>query len=135
MGVMKKLLFLFFLVCFMGNQSFAQNIKVSEDFVISQMLQRHIQSNKSKSNVSGWRVQLLSTSDRIKVEEAKQKFMQDFPGVSVDWTHSKPYYRLRAGAFTSKLEAMRLLHRLKKDYPSAFPAKDNSISFREIVGI
>jgi len=132
---MKKLLFSFFLICFMGNLSFAQNVKVSEDFAISQMLQRHIQNNKSRNITSGWRVQLLSTSDRNKVEDAKQKFMQDFPGVSVDWTHAKPYYRLRAGAFTTKLEAMRLLHQLKRDYPSAFPAKDNSISFREIVGI
>lgn len=132
---MKKLLFLCLLICFMGNLSFAQNVKVSEDYAISQMLQRHIQKSKSKTIVSGWRVQLLSTSDRRKVEEAKQRFMQEFPGVSVDWTHSKPYYRLRAGAFSSKLEAMRLLHQLKRDYPSAFPAKDNSISFREIVGI
>ena len=129
----------FFLLCclsfFMFNSLMAQNVNVTEDYALSQMIQRHIQNNKSSSLFSGWRVQVLSTSDRIKVEEAKQKFMRDYPGVNVDWTHAKPYYRLRAGAFTTKLEAMRLLHQLKRDYPSAFPAKDNSISYREIVGL
>lgn len=132
---MKKFLFLFFLSLLAGNTSFAQNVKVSEDFALAQMLQRHIQYNKSHTIVSGWRVQVFSTSDRNKVEAAKEKFMRNYPGISVDWTHSKPYYRLRAGAFSSKLEAMRLLYRLKRDYPSAFPAKDNTISYREIVGI
>lgn len=132
---MKKLLFIFCLTLIYSNTSFAQNINVSEDYAVSQMLQRHIQSNKSQTIVAGWRVQLFSTSDRNKVEEAKETFMRDYPGISVDWTHSKPYYRLRAGAFATKLEAKRLLYRMKKDYPSAFLAKDNNISYREIVGI
>lgn len=129
----------FFLLCCLSFFSIqlatAQNVKVTEDYMVSQMLQRHIQSNKSKTLVAGWRVQLLSTSDRTKVEDAKKDFLRDYPGIRVDWTHAKPYYRLRAGAFSTKLEAMRLLYRLKKDFPSAFPAKDNNISYREIVGM
>jgi len=132
---MKKLFFFCCLFFLMSNLAFSQNINVEEDYFVSQMLERHIQNNKGRTITSGWRVQLFSTSDRNKVEEAKQKFLRDYPGVSVDWTHAKPYYRLRAGAFTSKLDAMRLLHQLKRDYPSAFPAKDNNISFREIVGL
>ncbi len=132
---MKKAFFFCCLCFLMANFAFSQNINVEEDYFVSQMLERHVQNNKAHTITSGWRVQLFSTSDRNKVEEAKQKFLRDHPGVSVDWTHAKPYYRLRAGAFTTKLEAMRLLHQLKKDYPSAFPAKDNNISFREIVGI
>ncbi len=113
----------------------AQNVLVNEEDAISRMLDRHIQSNKSNTFVQGWRVQIFSTSDRGKVENAKKDFLQNNPGIPVDWTHSKPYYRLRAGAFSSKLEAMRLLNRLKRDYPSAFPAKDANISLREIVGL
>ena len=113
----------------------AQNVVVNEEDAISRMLDRHIQSNKSNTFVPGWRVQIFSTSDRRKVEDAKQDFLRENPGIPVDWPHSKPYYRLRAGAFSTKLEAMRLLYRLKQDYPSAFPAKDSNISLREIVGL
>ncbi len=132
---MKKLFFFTCLFSLIANFAFSQSINVEEEYFVSQMLERHVQNNKAKTITSGWRVQLFSTSDRNKVEEAKQKFLRDYPGISVDWTHAKPYYRLRAGAFKTKLEAMKLLHQLKRDYPSAFPAKDNNISFREIVGI
>lgn len=132
---MRKVLFIFCFSFLFSTISFSQGINVSEDYAVAQMLQRYIQNNKSQTIVAGWRVQLFSTSDRNKVEDAKQNFMRDYPGISVDWTHSKPYYRLRAGAFATKLEAKRLLYRLKKDYPSAFLAKDNNISYREIVGI
>ena len=132
---MKKLLFALLCTCLWIHTAQAQNVKVTEEGSLAQMLTRHVQSNKSNSFVQGWRVQILSTSDRSKVEKAKQDFLRDNPGISVDWTHSKPYYRLRAGAFSSKLDAMRLLHQLKRDYPSAFPAKDPSISLREIVGL
>ena len=132
---MKKLLFALLCTFLWIHTAQAQNVKVTEEGSLAQMLTRHVQSNKSNSFVQGWRVQILSTSDRSKVEKAKQDFLRDNPGISVDWTHSKPYYRLRAGAFSSKLDAMRLLHQLKRDYPSAFPAKDPSISLREIVGL
>ncbi len=132
---MKKILFILTCTLLWSSLAEAQNVKVVEDGNIEQMLTRHVQGNKSNSYVQGWRVQILSTSDRSKVEDAKQDFLRDNPGISADWTHSKPYYRLRAGAFSSKLEAMRLLYRLKLDYPSAFPAKDPSISLREIVGL
>ena len=66
----------------------------------------------------------MASSDRQAVESAREEFMIEFPGINVDWTHSKPYYRLKAGAFNTKLEAIRLLQEVKEKYPGAFPVKD-----------
>ena len=97
------------------------------------MMDRFTEINKSKTFIEGWRIQLLATSDRQRVESAKLKFQSLYPNIFADWKHSAPYYKLRAGAYASKLEAIRMLYVLKRDYPTAYPAKDNSIRPAELV--
>lgn len=111
----------------------AQNVTIKEDFPIAKMMDTFIAKNKSTHQTEGWRIQIMATTDRIKMEAAKSEFLANYPDISIDWTHSKPYYRLRAGAFTSKLDAMRLLHKLKENYPSAYPAKDFNINPQEFI--
>ena len=111
----------------------AQNVTIKEDFPIAKMMETFIAKNKSTYQTEGWRIQIMATTDRLKMEAAKSEFLAIYPDISIDWTHSKPYYRLRAGAFTSKLEAMRLLHKLKDSYPSAYPAKDFNINPEELI--
>ena len=112
-----------------------QNVVINEDPKISDMMARMVEINRSDNKLNGWRIQILATTDRQKLEDAKSRFLAKYPALSINWVHAKPYYKLRVGAFTSKLEAVQLLHRLKRDYPSAYPAKDNSITPRELVGL
>lgn len=111
----------------------AQNIHVEEEYSISRMMSRFAEINKMQTTVPGWRIQLVATTDRRKMEATRETFMRNHPDISIDWQHAKPYYRLRAGAFKTKLEAIRVLDRLKRDYPSAFPAKDSSIELKDLV--
>ena len=111
------------------------SITVEEEPTITSMMNRMVELNRYKETIEGWRIQILATTDRRKMEEVRQKFQSRHPKISIDWTHTKPYYKLRAGAFTSKLEATRLLYQLKKDYPSAYPAKDTNIRPSELVGL
>lgn len=129
---MKKVLFSLILV-FGTIMTTQAQVAVEEDFPISQMMERYTEINKSSNQIEGWRVQVMATTDRLKVEDAKRDFLSKHPTIAVDWTHSKPYYRLRAGAFNSKLEAIRLLYLLKKDYPGAYPAKDKKITPLELI--
>jgi len=111
-----------------------QRVVINEDSKISDMIARMVAITRS-NKLNGWRIQILATTDRQKLEDAKSRFLAKYPALSINWVHAKPYYKLRVGAFTSKLEAVQLLHRLKRDYPSAYPAKDNSITPRELVGL
>ncbi len=126
---------LFLLVFSFTQSATAQNIAVEEEYSVSRMMARFGELNKMQSTVPGWRIQLVATTDRRKMEATKDEFMKKYPDISIDWQHAKPYYRLRAGAFKTKLEAMRVLDRLKRDYPSAFPAKDANISLKALVGL
>ncbi|MEM9917799.1 MAG: SPOR domain-containing protein [Bacteroidota bacterium] len=112
----------------------AQAVVVKEDPQISRMMERMIEINRNQNQVEGWRIQILATTDRRKMEDAKSRFLANYPQLAVNWIHAKPFYKLRAGAFTSRLDAIRLLHELKRDYPSAYPAKDNNIEPRELIG-
>lgn len=97
-------------------------------------MERFAENNKSKSYVSGWRVQIMATPDRQRLESVKQSFQYRYPSVPVDWVHSAPYYKLRAGAFSTKLEALRLKYILERDYPGIYLVKDDAIRPRELIG-
>ncbi len=130
---MKNLIILSAIFFFSIQMSLAQSVQVNEDYGITRMLERHSHTHKSKTEVSGWRVQILSTTDRMRMEQAKEDFLNNYPAERVEWEHAKPYYRLRVGAFPTKLEAIKLLYELKKDYPSAYPAMDNTINPRDFL--
>ncbi len=110
-------------VCF--TMSSYSQVEINADFPIDVMMSRYAEINNSKESISGWRIQIMAKTDRRAIERAREDFMLIFPGVSIDWTHSKPYYRLRAGAFHSKLEAIKMIQRIKTKYPGSFPIKDN----------
>jgi len=111
-----------------------QNVYVKEATIVTRMMFHLVQQNQLNEYVPGWRIQILATTDRRMLEKVKTEFQRDYPGILIDWQHDKPYYKLRAGAFASKLEATELLYRLKKKFPSAYQAKDNQIAARQLLG-
>lgn len=112
----------------------AQNIHIKEEALISQMLERFSQMNRSVTTIDGWRVQILATPDRQQLESARQVFQYKYPNINVDWVHTNPWYKLYVGAFASKLEAMRLQYLLKRDYPNAYLVRDNTVRPVELLG-
>ncbi len=131
---MEKIVILF-LVAFISLGNLSAQTNFQPDYEVSRMVDHYININKSTNFVAGWRIQLMATTDRRKMEEAQKDFMSKYPEVRVDWIHKKPYYKLLAGAYASKNEALPVLYKIKKDYPSAFPAKDNNIRPRELVDL
>jgi hypothetical protein len=112
----------------------AQNVLIEEDAPIGSMMERYAELNKARARVTGWRVQIMATPDRQRLESVKQSFQYRYPSIPVDWVHSSPYYKLRAGAFASKLDALRLKYILEQDYPGIYLVKDDRIAPRELIG-
>ena len=131
---MKKLLYTVILVLSTALFVSAQSIQIKEAPSIAQLMNKFVEINKATVSVDGWRIQILATTDRFKMENAKQQFQYRYPNIVVNWVHEKPYYKLRVGAFDSKLEATRMLYILKRDYPGAYPAKDRNIRPQELAG-
>lgn len=100
---------------------------------VAAMMKRFADNNKSVTAISGWRIQLMATTDRQKMEDAVRQFQNLYPNIAADWVHAKPYYKVRAGAFTSKRDAQKILYVIKNDYPTAYPIQDNEIKPVELL--
>lgn len=100
---------------------FGQGIKVREHDGIQSLLSSYIQYNKQNDKIKGYRVQIIATDDRRKMENALYKFRNIYPEINSDWEHNVPYYLVKVGAFKDKLDYQGFLIEIKKDFPGAIP--------------
>ncbi|PHI19022.1 hypothetical protein CEQ90_14705 [Lewinellaceae bacterium SD302] len=99
-------------------------ISVSPDEDVARLLNAFIQVNTAETKTEGWRVQVLATTDRQRLESVQAQFKLNYPSIPVDWVHTKPYYKLRAGAFQTKQEAERLKYTLGRQFDGVYLVKD-----------
>ena len=130
---MSRLVFCLWLIITTTTVAAAQNIQIKEDPLIAQMMSKFIEANKAQQTVEGWRIEILATTNRQEMESAMQTFKYRYPDLSVNWFHDSPYFKLSVGAFASKIEATRMLHILKKDYPGAYRILDNKMKPEELL--
>lgn len=121
---------IFLLVC-LGVR--AQSVLVQAEPEIEQLIQSWISLNRTNPGIDGWRLQLLSTTDRTQVESGKLQFLSLFPNIPADWVHEKPYYKLRVGAFYTRQEALSFLAEIKDYYSGAYPTRDPNIHPRDFL--
>lgn len=113
-------------------QVWSQEVQINEDPKVSGLVKTWTNNNRVSPQISGWRVQIMASSDRIQVESARERFRIEYPEVPADWTLEKPYYKLRVGAFRSKQEALAFITELT-GWPGAYPAKDANIHPRDFL--
>jgi len=109
-------------------------VNVNTSATITQMMDKFTSTNKEQSKIKGWRIQIITTNDRRKMETARGKFSTMYPDIEVKWNHVAPYYRVKVGAYENKMQLMGFLLELKKDFPGVIPVMDN-INKSELVGI
>ena len=102
-----------------------QTMDVETPESIQFMLTRWIDKNKTNTTTKAWRIQILSTDDRRKMEQTRTKFEQLYPSIPMSWKHVSPYYQVRVGAFKDKTDLFGLLSTLRVDFPSATPVLDD----------
>lgn len=110
----------------------AQEVQLNEDPKVTQLVKNWTNYNRVNPRVEGWRVQIMATTDRQQVEEARNSFRLQHPDVPAEWSHEKPYYKLRVGAFRNKLEAQAFIASLT-GYAGAYPAKEANIHPRDFL--
>ncbi len=127
------LVFFLFILCYSSLSG--QSIRIQQDTSISLLFDRFVSLNKERGYQDGWRIQILSTTDRQRMESMRQAFLYRFPNIPTSWVHNPPYYKLRAGAFATKLEAVHLLHLVQQEFPSAYLTQDNYVRPQELLEI
>ena len=114
----KSLIIILLVFIFSGIK--AQSIFVNEEPAITESYNNFLRWNKEKDYINGWRIQIINTDDRRKMERAISNFRYHFPYIkNVTWEQVSPYYRVKVSGFSSKLKAQAFLDEVKKYFPSA----------------
>ena len=84
-----------------------------------------------EASMSGYRVRIFfdnKQTARVESEETLKKFERLYHDVVAYRTYANPYFKVTVGDFRTRSEAVKLLERIRHDFPSAFVVKEN-ISF------
>lgn len=104
-----------------------KNLVVHQNPDIERMLVWHIENNKIKNKIEGYRVEIFFSSDLNAKENAlkkKEEFLENYPEESIHVKYISPNFRVRVGDFRTKNEALKLYKEIKKTYPVAFIVSD-----------
>jgi hypothetical protein len=110
----------------------AQEVQINEPTEIAQLVRAWTNNNRTNPRIEGWRVQIMASTDRIQVEEGRNRFRSTYPNIPAEWVQEKPYYKLRIGAFRTRQEAVGFISSMS-DFPGAYPAKDSNIHPRDFL--
>lgn len=103
------------------------DIDVRQSRKLEASMREYIRTNPSRT-ISGFRVRIFfdnKQSAKVESEKAISKFRNNYKDVSAYRTYSNPYFKVTVGDCRTRSEAMILLGRIKKDFPSAFVVKEN----------
>jgi hypothetical protein len=103
------------------------DVEIYQSQDVANALRKQIKAN-SKRTMSGYRVRIFfdnKQSARVESEETIKKFESMYHDVKAYRTYANPYFKVTVGDFRTKSEAMELLSRIKREFPSAFVVKEN----------
>lgn len=99
-------------------------VEYNENVVIKSLKSQYLAYYRNEKEISGWRILLSSTTSRRQMDDELAKFKKHYEGVPYKWDYEAPHYKLRAGAYLSRLEAKQALGKYKKHFSSAIEIQD-----------
>ena len=84
-------------------------------------MEKYLEINRANDKALAWRIQLITTNDRRKMEATRSKFYAIYPDIRLNWKHESPYYHVQIGAYRRKIDLQYFLMSLKEEFPNAIP--------------
>lgn len=129
---MIKIALSLFCLFFVYQTTSAQEVQLNETPEVAELYKTWTNQNRSMPHIEGWRVQIMASTDRTQIEAGRVRFRTAYPEVPAEMIHEKPYYKLKVGAFKSRLEALAFITNLS-EFAGAYPAKDSQIHPRDFL--
>lgn len=105
-------------------KTFAQKIQIKSPERLDSLVQAQIQKNKEANSISGYRLQLMQTTDRKKANEAKTTLLEKYPDLDVYITFQAPNYKVRVGNYAKRIDCVTIYKVLLPDFPQSFMVSD-----------
>ncbi len=107
-------------------------VNIQEEESVSRFMNDYEKINRENPTQKAWKIQIIATNDRRKMEDAISKFSKYFPEHEPNWSHENPYYKVKVGAFETKEDLYSFLLSVKQHFSGAIPVVEN-ISKSELV--
>lgn len=128
---MKTIISLFALaICCCVNLNAQQIIETPE---VGQFMDYFVKIGKQEPYIDGWRIKLISTTDRRALDNAKQLLEKNYPNMVYELEHEAPYYSMKVGAYETRIDVEPHLASFKEDFPFAIPFRDKVMKI-ELLG-
>ena len=102
-------------------------VKINQTEAVKDAMRKQVEDNGSRT-LNGYRVRIFfdnKQTARVESEETLRKFESMYHDVVSYRTYANPYFKVTVGDFRTRSEAVRLLERIKGEFPSAFVVKEN----------
>lgn len=103
------------------------DVDIRQTTDVAEAMRRHVYANEDRT-LAGYRVRIFfdnRQSARVESEETLKRFESLYHDVVAYRTYANPYFKVTVGDFRTKSEAVRLLERIKPEFPSAFVVREN----------
>ena len=120
MKIVLAILFSFLIVL-----SVKAQVNIQEEDSVARFMNDYSKVNKENPTQKAWKIQIIATNDRRKMEDAISKFSRYFPEHTPDWSHENPYYKVKVGAFETKEDLYSFLLSVKQHFSGAIPVVEN----------
>lgn len=118
-------LILFMPLAVFGQDSTKQGkVVVKADPRIDKILNRRVEFYNIDSTTQGYRLQILSITDRKEAMLEMENFQLRYPEIPIYLKYDSPNFKLRIGDFSDKIEAHYWFMKLQQDYPHLFVVPD-----------
>lgn len=105
---------------------------LTEEPGVAYMMKRFVEINRDRTEFMGYRIQIMFSSDRQRMDKELSRFRINFPTEKAEWTYSRPYYKVYTGAYMTKTDVQMALLRFRKHFPGAIEYQDE-ISISEFL--
>jgi hypothetical protein len=99
-------------------------VEVVADARLEKMEESFIKSNKRDQESDGFRIQVAQSSERASILKMQVDLIKKYPNIPWYVEFQQPYFRLRAGNFRNRFEALGPWNVLKKDFPQSYLVSD-----------
>lgn len=99
------------------------NVTILQNEEIGKIIDKHLFEEGKLKGIIGYRIRIYSNSGkqaRIDGPKIQADFISNHEGVKTYYTFDSPFYRLYAGDFRTRSEAMKFLKEIENEYPDAF---------------
>lgn len=103
------------------------NVEIIKDSRIDVLVRNEgaIPPGETSQQIVGYRVQLFFDSNKSSVDNARSRFVSQFPKVDTYVEFVAPHYFLKVGDFRTHMEAEKVKAEAESQFPTSFVVKEN----------